>query len=54
MYGYPKAYVDFSLLHSASFGSAGGLPSMESVPHRNSYSMETASGNQSSRRAREY
>ena len=54
MYGYPKAYVDFSLLHFASFGSVGGLPSMESVPHRNCYLMETASGKDSSRRAREY
>ena len=54
MYGYPKAYVDLNLIHPVSFGSAGGLLSMEGVPNRNSYSMETVSGDYSSRRAREY
>ena len=54
VYGCPKAYVDLSLPLSANFGSTDGSPFMESVPNRDSCSLETASGNHSSRRAREY
>ena len=54
VYGSPKACINLSLPHPASFGSTDGLLFMKSVLNSNSYSRKTASGNHSSRRAREY